>query len=107
MSPTGAREAATHVDFWFDPICPFCWVTSRWLNRVQTERDLDITWNPISLFFKNEPDQDSGFYEPTVKTRNLLRVVESVRAVDGKAGRVGLFGPVITELPDLDDSLDL
>ena len=171
-----------NVDFWFDPACPFCWVTSRWLERVAPHRDLAVTWRPISLFFKNDPEPGNQFYEPTLRTRDLLRVVESVRSkegnepigalytqmgvqihnherfdfdvasmlvdlgldpthaealtdeswdeairddmaeglaltgddvgtplisVDGKSGRVALFGPVITLLPELDESLDL
>ena len=36
------------VQFWFDPACPFCWVTSRWLVRVAAHRDLDVEWLPIS-----------------------------------------------------------
>lgn len=39
-------------------------------------------WQPISLFFKNEPDEDSDFFEPLHRTHGLLRVIESVRAAD-------------------------
>ena len=78
------------VSFWFDPVCPFCWITSRWIREVATERDLEIDWQPISLFFKNDPEPGTPFYEPTVKTRNLLRVVESLRA-GGQTDRIGAF----------------
>ena len=53
------------VRFWVDPICPWCWVTARWVREVAPERDLVIVWEPISLFFKNEPAVDSQGYEPT------------------------------------------
>ena len=33
-----------HVLFWFDPACPFCWITSRWLVRVATQREVTIEW---------------------------------------------------------------
>lgn len=82
------------VSFWFDPACPFCWMTSRWVNAVASARDLEIDWQPISLFFKNDPDPDSGFYEPTKRTRDLLRVVESVRA----AGHTDRIGELYTEM---------
>lgn len=170
------------VEFWFDPACPFCWMTSRWLTDVAAERDLDIDWLPISLLFKNDTQPDSPWYGVAARTRDLLRVVESVRAagdgdkigalytvfgrhihhegtndfdvaealesggldakhagalteeswddviraamadglslvgtdvgtpiiaVTGRQGRVGLFGPVITELPGPDDRLRL
>ncbi len=72
------------IDFWVDPACPFCWATARWaVDEVQPNRDIDITWQPISLFFKNEPDPDSDYYEATWFTHRLLRVMESVHAIDG------------------------
>ena len=52
-----------HVEFWFDPICPFCWMTSRWIRLVAPERDLEITWRPISLLFKNEMTEEYPFFE--------------------------------------------
>lgn len=73
-----------NIDFWVDPACPFCWATARWaVDEVQPHRDLDITWRPISLFFKNDPDPESPYYEPGRFTHRLLRVMESVRAADG------------------------
>lgn len=72
------------VQFWVDPICPFCWLTARWIvEEVQPHRDIDITWQPISLYFKNQPEPDSRFYEPTRFTLGLLRVMESIRATEG------------------------
>lgn len=76
------------VEFWFDPACPFCWMTSRWLTAVAPERDLEIDWQPISLLFKNDIQPESPWYKPVSRTRDLLRVVESVRAA-GKADTIG------------------
>jgi hypothetical protein len=41
---------------------------------------VQITWQPISLLFKNEPPEDSDYYEPVMKTHRMLRVIEAVRA---------------------------
>ncbi len=72
------------VQFWVDPACPFCWLTARWfVEQVQPHRDVDVTWQPISLHFKNNPAPDSPFYEPTRFTLGLLRVMESIRAAGG------------------------
>lgn len=43
----------TKVEFYFDPSCPFCWITSRWLLQVSAERDIDISWQQFSLALKN------------------------------------------------------
>lgn len=42
------------VDFYFDPSCPFCWITSRWLLMVSGERELNVNWRPFSLAIKND-----------------------------------------------------
>ncbi len=59
-------------------------MTARWVvDEVQPARDLNITWQPISLLFKNEPPEDSPYYAASAFTHKLLRVMESVRKADG------------------------
>jgi DSBA-like thioredoxin domain len=79
---------ATPVRFWVDPICPWCWTTSQWIRRIAGEKDLDITWEPISLLVKNDTQPDSPAFERVEWTRGLLRVMESVRAA-GHDDRLG------------------
>jgi len=47
------------VEFWFDPICPWCWMTSRWVSEVARERKFEVAWHPISLAIINE-GRDAG-----------------------------------------------
>ena len=51
----------TPAEMWFDPICPWAWMTSRWLMQVEQVREVDITWSVMSLAVLNEgrdlPDQ--------------------------------------------------
>lgn len=45
---------STKVEFWFDPGCPWAWMTSRWMGEVAKARGLDVTWSLLSLSVLNE-----------------------------------------------------
>jgi 2-hydroxychromene-2-carboxylate isomerase len=47
--------ATPDVDFYFDPTCPYAWVTSRWLVEVPRQRPLRVGWRPLALRLLDEP----------------------------------------------------
>ena len=76
------------LHFWFDPVCPFAWMTSKWVRTVATQRTYAVEWRPISLRLLNaHVDYDSHFppeYEAghTAGLR-LLRVCARARDEHG------------------------
>jgi hypothetical protein len=77
------------IHFYFDPVCPFAWMTSKWVRIVQAQRDYTVDWRFISLRMINATvDYDSHFpsgYEAGhTAGLKLLRVAAATRAEHGR-----------------------
>lgn len=55
-----ASQSTTQIEFWFDPICPWAWMTSRWIDEVARQRpETNVTWKAMSLALLNEGRDNS------------------------------------------------
>lgn len=56
------------IEFWFDPVCPWAWMTSRWMTEVSETLSLDVTWRPFSLAILNEGNDSGGHHEAHLRS---------------------------------------
>lgn len=77
------RESVT---FWFDVSCPFCWITSRWIKEVEQVRDIEVTWQPMSLSVLNEGRDElpEDYKKMMVANWGPARVFTAVAVEDGE-----------------------
>jgi hypothetical protein len=91
------------LDFFFDPVCPWAWITSRWVSEVQQLRSYDVQWKFISLKFLNEDKMDyskmpEGYKDVHAAGTNGLRVAARARAEQGNEACGAVYTALGTSL---------
>jgi protein-disulfide isomerase-like protein with CxxC motif len=98
MPESATASERTPVDFWFDPLCPWAWMTSRWVLEVEKVRDIEVHWHIMSLAVLNEPrlDELPDSYKEMMTT-TAWAPVRVVTAAGQKHG-AEVLGPLYTAL---------
>ncbi|MFD4025318.1 DsbA family protein [Streptomyces sp. NPDC058576] len=98
MSENTPANGKTPVDFWFDPLCPWAWMTSRWMLEVEKVRDVEVRWHVMSLAVLNEDKLDElpEDYRDMLENRawGPVRVVVAAQQLHGDE----VVGPLYTAL---------
>jgi DSBA-like thioredoxin domain len=100
MTTTGDGSAQTaparvRADFWFDPACPFCWITSRWILEAETVRNIEVHFHVMSLAVLNESTDVSDDYRKKLQSSwGPVRV--AVAAAQSKGEQI--LSPLYTAL---------
>lgn len=86
MIPTDvpASQRDYDIEFFWDPVCPFAWITSRWVEKVATQRDYKIDWRFISLRLLNKDKDYATEFPPEYEFGHtaglrMLRVAAAIR----------------------------
>jgi hypothetical protein len=100
------------IRFYFDPVCPFAWMTSKWVRMVAAQRDYAVDWRFISLrMINSEVAYDShfpaGYEEGHTSGLRLLRVAARARAEHGRAAVGPFYEAVSSEIFDSPGAADL
>lgn len=90
--PTSEDGQTTRADFWFDPLCPWAWLTSRWILEAAAVRNLDVSWHVMSLAVLNEGrDLPADYRSFLDEAWGPVRVLAAAESLHGPAVLLGLY----------------
>jgi len=84
MTDHDGQRSPQSVRMWFDPTCPWAWMTSRWLGDVAAQRGFDVDWQMMSLAVLNEGrDLPADYAARMPRSMRLTRLATAARAAHG------------------------
>ena len=96
----------TKVEFWFDPMCPWAFITSRWILEVAKVREIEITWNIFSLPHLNKDREMPEKYKAIfANSWSCARVIKSVEKDFGKEKTLPLYSAISTRIHVLKEAV--
>lgn len=85
LDSSRSEPATGTADFWFDPVCPWAWMTSRWMLEVERVRGVAVRWHVMSLAVLNEGrEMPEEYREGMLQAWGPVRVVIAARRALGE-----------------------
>lgn len=92
MTDVASQQAPQRVRMWFDPTCPWAWMTSRWLGEAADARGFEVDWQVMSLAVLNEGrDLPEEYAARMPRSMRMTRLVTAARASAGDAAVKTLY----------------